>query len=610
MYSKVLELLTPKGVFILLFLSAAPLYTNLIGIDWGVIGPVLSPEQAGGFESTKALKAQALKAYIGDIVHALYEWSGIAIALLGATLGFLHYKNTGQLSVMITTIAMAAAGVLDTFHVFVSIQVVETVSDITRAIPFTWAETRFFTSIMIALGGLIFIYVDENKVKNKNAVIFGFTAFFTVTIVAAWTITVSADLPPVIIPDAAIPRPYDIVALFAYLFAFIFVFPKYFKKYQSAFAAAILLSFIPQIVAQIYMTFFSTALFDNAFLAAHYLKIFAYVFPYFGLLMEFRWNYINQVKAQETLEQTKQDLESNLQALSEAEERSRLQQEEMDRMRLEQADAFEKTVRSIATSLTDAAQEMKQQSMQLEHKASDSTSSIESVAVLVAENNHHMNVVASSTEEMNSSISSIREQVSATTDASQAAVDDGKQANETMDKLVSSVAKIDEVITLINTIADQTNLLALNATIEAARAGEAGKGFAVVANEVKALAEQTGKATGEISSQIQTIQNETSSVVLVIRKMIELTDKINLHAVQVAAQMEQQAAATGEISRSTEIVANQSMDVSEKVSAVQENSTVTNEMAKNASHVSSNLAGYTEELDQAVTELLTKIRNQ
>jgi methyl-accepting chemotaxis protein len=117
--------------------------------------------------------------------------------------------------------------------------------------------------------------------------------------------------------------------------------------------------------------------------------------------------------------------------------------------------------------------------------------------------------VASATEEMASSVNEISRQVQESARIANEAVDQARKTNDRVGELSMAAGRIGDVVELINTIAGQTNLLALNATIEAARAGEAGRGFAVVAFEVKALAEQTARATGEIGQQIAGIQAAT-----------------------------------------------------------------------------------------------------
>ena len=134
------------------------------------------------------------------------------------------------------------------------------------------------------------------------------------------------------------------------------------------------------------------------------------------------------------------------------------------------------------------------------------------------------------------------------------AVSSAQSADHLVSTLNASAEKIGDVVRLIADIANQTNLLALNATIEAARAGEAGKGFAVVASEVKSLATQTGKATDEISGQVQAIQSATGSVVDAIRQVTATIGSINEVTAAISAAVEQQNAATQEVARNIQEV--------------------------------------------------------
>jgi methyl-accepting chemotaxis protein len=131
--------------------------------------------------------------------------------------------------------------------------------------------------------------------------------------------------------------------------------------------------------------------------------------------------------------------------------------------------------------------------------------------------------------------------------------------------LVAAVERIGEVIELIRAIASQTNLLALNATIEAARAGEAGRGFAVVAQEVKALAAQTGRATGEIGTQIAGMQTATEDSVTAIREIDGTIGRISQIAATIAAAVEEQGAATQEIARNVEQAAKGTAEVANNI---------------------------------------------
>src|SRR5262249_48694664 len=157
--------------------------------------------------------------------------------------------------------------------------------------------------------------------------------------------------------------------------------------------------------------------------------------------------------------------------------------------------------------------------------------------------------VASATEEMALSINEISRQVKESAKIATEAVDQARRTNSRVSELSKAASRIGDVIELINSIAGQTNLLALNATIEAARAGDAGRGFAVVAAEVKALAEQTSKATGEIGQQITGIQSATQESVGAIKEISGTIERLSEIASTIAVAVEQQGAATQEISR-------------------------------------------------------------
>ena len=159
----------------------------------------------------------------------------------------------------------------------------------------------------------------------------------------------------------------------------------------------------------------------------------------------------------------------------------------------------------------------------------------------------NVQTVASAAEEMSASVAEINRQVVSAQRISSEAVDQANQTNDKIQGLAEAAQKIGEVVALITDIADQTNLLALNATIEAARAGEAGKGFAVVASEVKNLANQTAKATEEISQQITGIQNETQGAVEVIAVISNTIGEVNEISSAIAAAVEEQTAVTSEV---------------------------------------------------------------
>ena len=207
-----------------------------------------------------------------------------------------------------------------------------------------------------------------------------------------------------------------------------------------------------------------------------------------------------------------------------------------------------------AASLTQIANKTSEESNIASNSADDALSGVETVAA--------------ASEQLSASITEISRQVSESTIIIKSTVDAAKQTDITVASLTDEAQKIGDVISLIQDIAEQTNLLALNATIESARAGEAGKGFAVVANEVKSLANQTAKATDEISNQILSIQNIANDAVNAIRTISQHVEKIDGISVMISAAVEEQSAATEEISSSVSRVAVSIADVNENITSV------------------------------------------
>jgi methyl-accepting chemotaxis protein len=211
-----------------------------------------------------------------------------------------------------------------------------------------------------------------------------------------------------------------------------------------------------------------------------------------------------------------------------AEERLRLQTEN-ERQKLEAerraemhrlAETFDHTVKGVVDAVGTAARQMQTSAQSLTAIAGQTSVQATQMAAASGHALTNVQTVAAATEELSGSIGEIGRQVAESAVMARVAVADAERTNHTVEGLASAVARIGEVVQLIQDIASQTNLLALNATIEAARAGEAGKGFAIVANEVKLLASQTARATDEIAGQINTIQTATGGAVDAIRHTI------------------------------------------------------------------------------------------
>ena len=188
------------------------------------------------------------------------------------------------------------------------------------------------------------------------------------------------------------------------------------------------------------------------------------------------------------------------------------------------------------------------------------------------------------------------------------AVDQARKTNDRVGELSKAAARIGDVVELINTIAGQTNLLALNATIEAARAGEAGRGFAVVASEVKALAEQTAKATGEIGQQIGSIQAATQESVHAIKEISGTIEKLSEISSTIAAAVEEQGAATQEISRNVQQAAQGTQQVSSHITDVQRGASETGSASSQVLSAAQMLSGDSNRLKLEVGKFLNTVR--
>ncbi|MBV9522523.1 MAG: HAMP domain-containing protein [Alphaproteobacteria bacterium] len=254
-----------------------------------------------------------------------------------------------------------------------------------------------------------------------------------------------------------------------------------------------------------------------------------------------------------------------------AQQQAELERKERRRRTIEDAIAgFDATIGRSLEMLSGAASAMRATAASMSSTAEETTRQGSAVASAAAQTLSNVQSVAASTEEMALSIAEIGRQVTQSTAIAANAVEEAGRTHATIRGLAEAAQRIGEVVQLIQDIASQTNLLALNATIEAARAGEAGKGFAVVASEVKALANQTAKATEDISGQITAIQAATRSAVEAITGIDGTIGRISEIATTIAAAIEEQGAATGEISRTTQDTARGTASVSQHIAGVNE----------------------------------------
>jgi methyl-accepting chemotaxis protein len=255
-----------------------------------------------------------------------------------------------------------------------------------------------------------------------------------------------------------------------------------------------------------------------------------------------------------------------------------------------------------AQNLAGASEELSANSTQIAAAAQETATEVDVASNAVQQISDNVRSVAAGAEQMTASIGEISTNASEAARVAAHAVEAAEAANTQVAKLGASSAEIGDVIKVITSIAEQTNLLALNATIEAARAGEAGKGFAVVADEVKQLAQQTARATGEIGQRIEAIQGDAGGAVGAIGEIAQIIQRINDYQTTIASAVEEQTATTNEMSQNVGVAAESSQKVSSNITGVARAATSTTSGVREAQKAAGELAQMSSELQRLVDQ--------
>ncbi len=265
-----------------------PAILNLAGADFSSPGRPLDIEATSHMSPGQIVDAihHTLE---GSFNHTILEWSAFCTAMFTVILAFVHFKVKRDIVTPIIAVSLFWAGCMDAFHTLAADRLIDATAANENLIPFTWAICRTFNALIpIICVGVLLLRGSAKSGQSRFwfvsmvSLFFGFLAYGIIHFCAT-----SGQLPRTMFPGSLVTRPWDVAPLVLYLFAGVVVYPAFFRRFRGSFVLAMWLSVLPNLATQFHMAFGSTALFDNHFNIAHFLKIIAYFVPFFGLAADY-----------------------------------------------------------------------------------------------------------------------------------------------------------------------------------------------------------------------------------------------------------------------------------------------------------------------------------
>jgi two-component system, NtrC family, sensor kinase len=275
----------------IVLICVLPLLLNLLGVSF------TSPNVDIDFQTISNLSNPKITDYLhrhlaGSFTHTILEWSAVCVAIFTVILSFIYFHIQKDVTTPVIGLALFFAGLMDAFHTLAADRLIYSVGDQQNLIPLTWAICRLFNAVITICGVSIFLFFKKQKFWRSFRGIIGIGLLFGIIASVIIYICLNTDnLPVTIHPHALISRPWDLIPLMVFLLAGLVIYPKFDKQYPSLFSHALIISTIPNAVTQLYMVFGSSALFDNAFNVAHFIKIIAYFVPLMGLILDYKYTH-------------------------------------------------------------------------------------------------------------------------------------------------------------------------------------------------------------------------------------------------------------------------------------------------------------------------------
>lgn len=307
----------PSGVVgIIVIICLLPFFLNLLGFSFASPPPPMDQTPFLGLTGY-ALQDRLHQTLAGSFIHTILEWSAVATAIFTVVLAFSYFHIKEDIITPIIGVTLLCAGMMDAFHTLAADRLIEGVESSQSLIPFTWALCRLANALLTIIGVSIFLIYRPKRLRNSiffltlTTVIFGSIAYGIIHICAT-----SNSLPQTIFPEAFINRPWDVYPLVLFILSGLWIYPKFYHKYPSLFSHALIISTIPNAITQLHMVFGSTALFDNHFHIAHFLKIIAYLVPLTGLILDYTYTHrqVNEMNQNLSIEiEERKHIEKKLQ---------------------------------------------------------------------------------------------------------------------------------------------------------------------------------------------------------------------------------------------------------------------------------------------------------